>query len=144
MPLIVVGADTPTGRHLLSELDREGEIRAFVSDDTEAMRLRENGIKVALGDVSDDSHVQAASWGCFSAVLIAEAADDDRERSFAADREALLAGWARAVSAAGVRRVIWICAQEAPSTDCPESATVDPGDAEFASKVAALDAAQSI
>jgi nucleoside-diphosphate-sugar epimerase len=144
MPLIVVGADTPSGRQVLDGLTRAGAVRAFVSDESESLRLRESGVKVALGDVSDDGHVETASWGCFSAVLVAEAAEDDRERSFARNSTEVLAGWARAVSAAGVKRVIWVLAGEPPAMDCSEVAAVDPAETALAAKVAALDAAQSI
>ena len=92
MPLIVVGADTKPGASLLDTLDPTvREIRVFVSDEARGRELRERGFKVATGDVSDDSHVEAASTRCFSAVLITEAARDDRERSFADTPEKVLA-----------------------------------------------------
>lgn len=143
MPLIVVGADTPAGRELLAGLDKQGEIRAFVSDEAEAIRLRESGVKVALGDVSDDSHVEAASWGCFSAVLVAEAASDDRERSFAEDPTSVLEGWAKAVATAQVHRVIWVGADAPPPTRVAEVAAVQ-AEGDVAARVKALDEAQRI
>ena len=63
---------------------------------------------MALGDVSDPSHVGAACLRCFSAVLVTEAAHDGRERSFASGPEAVLAGWVDAVREAAVNRVIWV------------------------------------
>ena len=144
MPVIVVGADTYSGRAILDGLyEPDREIRAFVSDVDVAQELKAAGVKVALGDVSDDSHVEAASTACFSAVLIAEAANDNRERAFAADPAAVLEGWARAVSASDVTRVIWV-GSKPPATDVKETAVVDPGDPDLAEKVTALDDAASI
>ncbi len=59
MPVIVVGADTPQGRAVVEGLVEPGrEVRAFVSDPIVGAELRDMGVKVALGDVSDDSHIQ--------------------------------------------------------------------------------------
>ena len=59
MPVIVIGADTSQGRAVIEGLVEPGrEVRAFVSDPAIGAELRELGVKVALGDVSDDSHVQ--------------------------------------------------------------------------------------
>ena len=81
MPVIVIGADTPGGEEIVSRLlAREGQVRAFVTDRLVAERLKPLGVKVATGDVSDDSHVGAAATRCFSAVLLTAAASDDRER----------------------------------------------------------------
>src|SRR5688572_8869873 len=144
MPMIVVGADTPTGRLILDGLSRQGEVRVFVTDIDSAQSLRESGVKVALGDVSDDSHVEMASFGCFSAVLIMEAATDDRVRSFARDPAAVFEGWARAVSTAHVQRVIWVGDRTPPETGAPEVAVVDSASRDVAAQVAALDDAQRI
>ena len=62
MPVIVVGADTEPGRVVLQALLEPGrEVRAFVSDEKVAEQLRALGVKVALGDVSDDSHLEGAA-----------------------------------------------------------------------------------
>ncbi|CAN5853641.1 hypothetical protein BH23ACT4_BH23ACT4_06200 [soil metagenome] len=143
MPVIVVGADTPTGALIVDAmLDPAREIRVFVSDPDEGLRLRERGVKVALGDISDDSHLEAAATQCFSAVLITEAARDDRERSFARDEAAVLEAWASAVS--GVRRVIWVHDAEPPPTGVPEVAVVLPDDPEVVEKVVSLDNAKAL
>ena len=84
------------------------EVRAFVSDPAIGAELRALGVKVALGDVSDDSHVQGSCTNCFTAVLITEAARDGRARSFATNEEQVLEGWAAAAAASGVTRVIWV------------------------------------
>jgi uncharacterized protein YbjT (DUF2867 family) len=113
MPVIVVGADTVYGSAVAEALSaRDGEVRAFVTDPESAPPLRALGIKVAIGDVSDASHIAGASHGAFSAVMIAEAGLDDRERSFAASYQALLAAWAEALRDAGVSRIIWVAAEE--------------------------------
>ena len=145
MPLIVVGADTKLGEAILDRLDApEREIRVFVTDEAKGLELKERGFKVATGDVSDESHVEAASLRCFSAVLITEAAEDERERSFASSPEEVVRGWARAVSNSRVTRVIWVTAMEPPETNVDEVASVDPSDPELATKVVALDEVASL
>lgn len=145
MPVIVVGADTGPGRAILDRLDHpEREIRAFVTSENAASELKERGVKVALGDVSDESHVEGAALRCFSAVLVTEAAEDDRERSFAATGAEVMAGWARAVERSNVRRVIWVTSSDPPEVSVGEVAAVDPADPELVEKVAALDDAQTI
>ena len=109
MPVIVVGADTPIGDAIISTVCRSAaEVRAFITLDTAAGRLKELGVKVAMGDVSDSSHVEAAALYCFCAVLVTEAAYDERDRAFAQHPDEVLSGWADAARNAGVRRVIWV------------------------------------
>ena len=147
MPVIVVGADTPVGRELTVALaDTDQEVRAFVTDPAERERLRPMGVKVAVGDVSDASHVEGACTNAFTAVLVAAASHDERERSFARTREAVLRGWAGAVAAADVRRVIWVDDADPPSTGVEEEAVVDATLAtdEIVRRVVSLDEADSI
>ena len=144
---MVVGADTPVGEVIIGELvDPDREVRAFVSDPSCGVRFKEAGVKVALGDVSDTSHVSSACLRCHTAVLVCEAARDGREISFAADARELFAQWAQAVSEAGVRRVIWVADHPVPAADVPEQATVDSALAseEIAEQVAELDDAPSL
>ncbi len=109
MPVIVVGADTRLGEAVVDALaGRDGEIRAFVSDPEAARSLKARGIKTALGDVSDGSHVGGAACNCFGAVLIGQAAVDERERSFADDPAAVAEAWAEGLADAGVHRAIWV------------------------------------
>lgn len=126
MPVMIVGADTEVGRRIVDALvEPDREVRAFVSDAASAADLKEIGVKVALGDVSDASHVGAACTNCFSVVLVQDAARDGRERAFARDPAAVLRGWAEAVDGARVRRVIWVLDAEPPATRrVPETATV--------------------
>lgn len=143
MPVIVVGADTESGHAILEGLwHPEREIRAFVTDEQTGSALKSQGFKVATGDVSDESHVEAAAMRCFSAVLVTEAACDDRERSFAANPQDVLLGWARAVASSGVTRVIWVTGDEPPETEVRETSSVDPTTPGFAEQVVALDDAQ--
>jgi len=107
VPVIVIGADTTLGESVIHELrHHDRDIRAFVSDPAVAADLRKHGIKVALGDVSDGSHVGAAAAGCFSAIVIPEAALDDRLRSFADSPEATISTWASALDEASISRLI--------------------------------------
>jgi putative NADH-flavin reductase len=145
MPVIVVGADTNVGLAIIDALYRpQREVRAFVSDETVAGRLRQMAIKVALGDVSDDTHVEAAATRCFSAILVAEAATDDRERSFSTSPDQVFNGWGRAIGDAGVTRAIWVMRGLPPPTSVPETGVVDPEDPNVPQQVVALDDALTI
>lgn len=145
MPVIVVGADTPVGEHIVEALLEPGrEIRAFVTSIPSAERLRSLGVKVALGDVSDSSHVEGACMNCFSAVLVTEAATDDRERSFANRPQAVLEGWSGAIR--NVQRVIWVSNDPVPPTRVTETAVVASIDSDHrlvADRVASLDGLDS-
>ncbi len=145
MPVIVVGADVPAGRRITEALAEPGrDVRAFVSDPRVGSELKRLGVKVAVGDVSDESHIQAAASNCFTAVMVAAAASDDRERSFASTPSEVLAGWAHSLVAARVKRVIWIADEEAPSLAGVEVVRVSPGQEELETTVAGLDEAGSI
>jgi nucleoside-diphosphate-sugar epimerase len=154
MPVIVVGADTPLGEAAVAALlGRDGEVRAFVSDPVAAATLRERGVKVAVGDVSDASHIGGAALQAFSAVLVPECAFDARERAFADDAAAITEAWAEEISAAGVRRAIWVADERLPGGDEPfreriaEVAVVDVqgrSPAAAAADIAALDDAGSL
>lgn len=145
MPVIVVGADTLPGSLIIDSLVKpKREVRAFVTDPQEAARLKEKGVKVALGDVSDESHVEGAALRCFSAVLVTAAAEDERERSFADTPNEVIAGWARAVARSKVKRVIWVTDKVPPSVERAEVAIVEPDHPEVATRVAQLDDAQEI
>jgi putative NADH-flavin reductase len=145
MPVIVVGADTEVGEAILDGLhDPPREVRAFVSDESVARRLKDRGFKVALGDVSDDSHVEAAATRCFSAVLIADATTDQRERAFASTPDDVKLGWANAVARSKVHRVIWVSDEPPPHTNVSEVTTVSPDDPGLVQLVVDLDSAASI
>ena len=105
MPVIVIGADTPLGRATMEELlPRSSEVRAFVTSPEAAASLRSRGVKVALGDVSDGSHVGGAALNAYCAVLIAEAAADDRERAFADNPESVISTWVDGLNDAAITR----------------------------------------
>ncbi len=129
-------------------LGRQGEVRALVSDATAAPALKERGVKVAVGDLSDASLLGMAGRSAFSAVLVAEAAFDGRQFAFARDSSALFANWAEGLEEAGVRRVIWVRDRRAGAGEkeiaprVPEWAVVETEDrppAEVAQEVSVLD-----
>ena len=106
MPVIIVGADTPAGEAIVTALlPRDGEVRVFVSDEHDARHFRDLGTKVAVGDVSDGSHIGGASLNAHSAVLVAQAAVDGRARSFADTPAAVVAAWTEGMVDARVQRV---------------------------------------
>lgn len=130
MPVIVIGADTAVGSSVIDALlPRDGEVRAFVTDVATGLTLKERAAKVAIGDISDGSHVGGAALNTFCAVVIAEAAIDERERSFAADPAAVVAAWAEGLSDAAVHRIIVVDHPDVPVTElegiAPQYAVVD-------------------
>lgn len=146
MPVIIVGADTAIGARIVESMVEPGrEVRAFVSDVTHAEKLKKIGVKVALGDVSDPSHVGGACTHCFSVVLITEAAADGRDRAFASDVQTVLDGWAEAARDADVSRVIWVTDREQlPPINGVETAVVHPGAPDPVAEVVRLDDAATI
>ncbi|MDH3498823.1 MAG: NAD(P)H-binding protein [Acidimicrobiia bacterium] len=151
MPVIVIGADTPAGEAILATLrGRAGEVRAFVSDENVGDKLRRSEVKVATGDVSDLSHVEAACMNCFCAVLVTGAADDGRELAFGS-AAATVDGWRSAVRSAGITRAIWVTDSPAVLPDVANSApevqivnSVGRDVAALASEVADLEEAAQI
>ncbi|MBT8213793.1 MAG: NAD(P)H-binding protein [Acidimicrobiia bacterium] len=146
MPVIIVGADSPQGNELVAALRQDrSEVRAFITEPAAGDGLRALGAKVAIGDVTDASHVGGAALNAFSAVLLIEAATDDRERSFAGSIEEVLASWAEAVSEAGITRVILVAPPGldtgALTTAAPEFVRVAPSGDVVAAVVAANEAA---
>ena len=152
MPVIVIGADTPEGDSILPALQpASGEIRLFVSDPEVGAGLRGHG-KVAVGDVSDGSHVGGAALNAFCAVAIAHAARDQRERSFADTPAAVFAQWADGLRDAGIGRIIFVAttADIAAAGElreaAPEFVAVDAGlpPAQLGAAVASLEQTQKI
>jgi nucleoside-diphosphate-sugar epimerase len=126
MPVIVIGADTDLGHALVSALrPAAAELRLFASDPDDIAPYR-SFAKVAVGDISDGSHVGAAATGAFCAVVIAAAAHDQREHYFAADPDELFAQWAEGLADAGIGRIIVVGAPaEVPRPDPLTRATDD-------------------
>jgi uncharacterized protein YbjT (DUF2867 family) len=124
-------------------VSRGGEIRAFATDPAGGVALRARGVKVAVGDLSDGSHVAAAAYNAFTAVLVEASAADGRETSFAADATGVLSAWAAALREANVQRAIWV-GNPAPSLvagSAPEVTVVAPAgrtDGDIAREVADL------
>lgn len=123
--MMIVGADTELGLRLARTVTSpDREIRAFVSDPHTADHLRSLGVKVALGDVSDPTHIGAACTGVFTVVFVTEAAHDERVRDFIDNPATLIESWGEAAVEAGARRVIWVGDDPpAPTPGC-EFATV--------------------
>lgn len=146
MPVIVVGADTPLGAATMDALlPRDAEVRAFVTSPSIASELRKRGVKVALGDVSDGSHVGGASLNAYCAVLIEDAATDERERSFATTPETVLEAWVEGLNDAKVNRAI-VAWHDPPSEVLAQLsgevvvvALADQSLADVAAKIAALE-----
>lgn len=118
MPVIIIGADTDVGHALIPALRPDAaELRLFASD-PEAITSYRPYTKVAVGDISDGTHVGGAAIGAFCAIVIAAAAHDHRERYFAATPAALFAQWADGLGGAGIARVIVIgTVDELPEPD---------------------------
>jgi len=141
MPVIVVGADHPLGEVIARKLAApDREVRAFVSSADAHGPLRSLGIKVALGDLSDESHVEAAATSCFTAVFVEPALGDGRELAFAAP-DAAARGWANAATGAHVQRVIWVGSNAPPikGTQMAAVAVESRSPDEIAEEVAMLD-----
>lgn len=127
MPVIVVGADTQIGHAIVPALrPASGEIRLFASD-ADAVAGYRSFAKVAVGDISDGTHVGGAAIGAFCAIVIAAAAHDGRERSFAATPAAVFAQWADGIGEAGVARVILI----GPPDEIPDPTGLEHLDSEL-------------
>ena len=106
MPVLVVGADTELGHAIVPALQpASGEIRLFASDPKAVAGYR-SFAKVAVGDISDGTHVGGAAIGAFCAIVITAAAHDERERHFAHNTEELFKQWAEGLADAGISRVI--------------------------------------
>ena len=126
MPVIVIGGDTPLGAAVLEALvSHDRDVRVFVTDPAIGTRFRDAGVRVAVGDVSDGSHVAGAAAGCFSAVLVTDATDDCRERSFADDPDEVLEVWTTAIVEAGVQRAIWVGRRPKGAAENPETALIE-------------------
>ncbi|MEX0826249.1 MAG: hypothetical protein WD184_05810 [Acidimicrobiia bacterium] len=142
MPVIVIGADSPLGAAIVDTFrGRPGELRAFVGTAAAGEPLRAAGFKVAVGDISDSTHVEGAVFGCFTAVLVAEAAADGRDLAFADGPDSVIDGWLAAVTACSVPRVILVGSARAARAGVAW-VTVDPTGrpaAEVAAEVARLD-----
>jgi uncharacterized protein YbjT (DUF2867 family) len=144
MPVIVVGADTPIGEAVVTALvARGGEIRAFVSDSARVASLRAQGVKVAVGDLSDGSHLTAAAHNAFTAVLVEASILDGRTLNFASDAADVVQAWQSAIRDAGVQRAIWVGDRSPPdlvgrASEIAVVSSNDRPDREIAGEVADL------
>lgn len=127
MPVIVIGADTPLGHQVVRTLEpASGEIRIFASD-ADAVGEYRSFAKVAVGDISDGTHVGGAAIGAFCAIVIAATAHDERERFFAATTDELYRQWADGLADAGISRVIVVGAP----AEIPDPVHLDSIGAEY-------------
>jgi len=141
IPVLVIGADTDLGRALVPALRSDAaELRVFCSDPAAAEPYR-GFAKIAVGDISDGTHVGGAATGAYCAVVIAAAAHDARERAFATDTESLFGQWAGGLAEAEVHRIIVVGERHlVPDPDplsaaCSDYHTVDTADRAIASVV---------
>jgi uncharacterized protein YbjT (DUF2867 family) len=108
MPVLVTGAESWLGAAVIEQLRATGgELRAYldatVATDDDAARLRAEGCKVALGELDDEGHLEAA---CEQVHTVAHCwtgplHDPDEQVEVAATLGSALLG-------AGVRRLIWV------------------------------------
>jgi nucleoside-diphosphate-sugar epimerase len=126
MPVLVIGADHPVGLEIVRQLAApDREVRAFITSPDIGPDLRRLGVKVAVGDLSDESHITAAASRCFSLIMIEAALTDGRELAFA-DSEKTKLAWSRAAAQAGVTRAIWV-GDRPPTIATTESVVVGVG-----------------
>lgn len=109
MPVLITGAESGLGVGVIKHLrPTGGELRAYldatVATDDDAARLRAAGCKVALGELDDEGHLEAALEQvhtvahCWTGPM-----HDPRAQVEAA------ATLSSAMLGAGVRRLIWVC-----------------------------------
>lgn len=109
MPVMVTGALSRLGSRVVDHLRLTGgEVRAYldatVATEDDAARLRAAGCKVALGELDDEGHLEAALEQvhtvahCWTGPLH----DPDEQVEVAATLGSAVLG-------AGVRRLIWVC-----------------------------------
>lgn len=108
MPVLVTGAERGLGARVLAQLRASGgEVRAYLDatavDDDAAAALRSQGCKVAIGELDDEGHLEAAlaqvhtvahCWG-------GPLHDLDEQLTVAGTLASALLG-------AGVRRLVWV------------------------------------
>lgn len=108
MPVLVTGAESRLGAGVIEQLRATGgELRAYldatVATDDDAARLRAEGCKVAVGELDDEGHLEAA---CEQVHTVAHCwtgplHDPGEQVEVAATLGSALLG-------AGVRRLIWV------------------------------------
>jgi len=109
MPVLITGAESGLGAEVMEHLrPTGGELRAYLdataTTEDDAARLRAAGCKVALGELDDEGHLEAALEQvhtvahCWTGPL-----HDPRAQVEAA------ATLSSALLGAGVRRLIWVC-----------------------------------
>lgn len=102
---VVLGATGQTGSAVVSHLlDRKASVRAYVRSEPKARALRERGVDVAVGTMEDVTALTGALRGAAGVYLMLP--NDFQSEDFVADGERRARGYAEAVRAAGVPRVV--------------------------------------
>lgn len=102
---VVLGATGQTGSAVVSHLlDRKASVRAYVRSEPKAHALRERGVDVAAGTMEDVAALTEALRGATGVYLMLP--NDFESEDFVADGERRARGYAEAVRAAGVKRVV--------------------------------------
>lgn len=100
--ILLTGATGRTGRPLVDRVVEEGiPARALVRDASKADALRDRGLEVVVGDLSDHAAVQRAMDGIERALLLAANSPDQWEQE---------RGFIEAAAAAGVGHVVKVSA----------------------------------
>lgn len=116
MPVFVTAADHGIGPALVAALRADGaDVRAFARGTGDVGALRAAGAFVAVGDLDDEGHLDAAMTDAHTVVVPTGTWADDP-----ADLEVEVATIARAARLAGVRRVVLVslCGAD-PASDAP-------------------------
>jgi uncharacterized protein YbjT (DUF2867 family) len=108
MPVLVTGAESGLGRHVVDRLlPLGGEVRAFVdatvATDDDVLALRARGCKVAVGELDDEGHLESAMTQAHTVVHCWGGPLHAPE-----DQVDVAATLASAVLGAGLRRLIWV------------------------------------
>ena len=126
---------------------RPGHVQIRVLDMAEALRHYVDLVGLVETHRDRQGRVYLKGWHeveRFSVVLVGEAAQDDRLRSFAPNPSAVLESWARAAVAAGVQRVIWVVDDEPPACSVGEVVQVNSREEDLPGAVFELDRAESL
>lgn len=109
MPVMITGAEAGLGAGVIEHLrPTGGELRAYLDATTatedDAARLRASGCKVALGELDDEGHLEAALEQVHTVAHCWTGPLHDPQAQVE-----VAATLSSAVLGAGVRRLIWVC-----------------------------------
>lgn len=109
MPVMITGAESGLGAQVIERLrPTGGELRAYldatIATEDDANRLRARGCKVALGELDDEGHLEAALEQVHTVAHCWTGPLHDPQAQVEA-----AATVSSAALGAGVRRLIWVC-----------------------------------